>query len=415
MSFFIFAALSLLAAAFVVWPLVFSQRYGQQYSAQAPLQDTTQAALYQEHLTDLDRALATGEMPSEHYPLLKLELQRTFLDEAKQVKTIAPNAVAGKTLLMLAVLLVPLMGFGLYHHWGAFEEWQLTQQLKAQRAINPDDENAYKQATTALIDNIKNYVQRHPKSPQWLYMLASYSSSTQDIVAAEQYYRQVLALEPRSPVIMAELAQILFIRSNNVVTPEIQTFIQDALKLAPNLPAALSLGGIAGFQGGRYQEAIDYWSRALQVLDPQSGGYQALQGGIAKAKQALGEQAPATAPADAASSLAIEVQVSLAPGVTASSEDAVFVYARAWQGAKMPLAIQRFTVADLPKTLRLDKSMAMAPGMDITSAPQLEIIARVSKKGSATAASGDWQASEGPVTLDTLKAPITLVIATQLP
>ncbi|HMW72382.1 MAG TPA: c-type cytochrome biogenesis protein CcmI, partial [Cellvibrionaceae bacterium] len=84
------------------------------------------------------------------------------------------------------------------------------------------------------------------------------------------------------------------------------------------------------------------------------------------------------------------------------------------QGAKMPLAIAKFPVGELPKTVRLDKSMAMAPGMDLTSAPQLEVVARVSKSGSPMAAPGDWQAAQGPLTLAEVKAPLALVIESQI-
>jgi cytochrome c-type biogenesis protein CcmH len=163
------------------------------------------------------------------------------------------------------------------------------------------------------------------------------------------------------------------------------------------------------------------------MLDPQTQGYQALAGGIEKAKASLAAagtsttaepakastDSPSTAPAKTASP-SIEVAVSIGKAASVSPGDTVFVYARAWQGAKMPLAIAKFPVSELPKTVRLDKSMAMAAGMDITTAPQLEVVARVSKSGSAISAPGDWQAAQGPVTLAEVKAPLTLVIETQL-
>ena len=80
----------------------------------------------------------------------------------------------------------------------------------------------------------------------------------------------------------------------------------------------------------------------------------------------------------------------------------------------MPLAIAKFPVSELPKTVRLDKSMSMAPGMDLTTAPQLEVVARVSKSGSPMAAPGDWQAAQGPLTLPDIKAPLALVIESQI-
>jgi cytochrome c-type biogenesis protein CcmH len=46
-------------------------------------------------------------------------------------------------------------------------------------------------------------------------------------------------------------------------------------------------------------------------------------------------------------------------------------------------------VKDLPLAFRLDDSMAMAPGMTLSSAPQLTVGARISKSGTAIAQPGD--------------------------
>ena len=63
----------------------------------------------------------------------------------------------------------------------------------------------------------------------------------------------------------------------------------------------------------------------------------------------------------------------------------------------MPLAVQRATVADLPLKFRLDDSMAMAPGMTLSSAPQVTISARVSKSGNAIPQPGDFAGQAAPV------------------
>ena len=69
--------------------------------------------------------------------------------------------------------------------------------------------------------------------------------------------------------------------------------------------------------------------------------------------------------------------------------DSVFVFARAANGSRMPLAVQRAQVKDLPLAFKLDDSMAMAPGMTLSSAPQLTVGARISKSGTAIAQPGD--------------------------
>ena len=73
-----------------------------------------------------------------------------------------------------------------------------------------------------------------------------------------------------------------------------------------------------------------------------------------------------------------------------SSGDTVFVYAKAAAGPKMPLAVQRLTLAQLPTTVTLDDSMAMMEGMNMSSFGSVIVSARVTTSGSAIAKAGDY-------------------------
>ena len=80
----------------------------------------------------------------------------------------------------------------------------------------------------------------------------------------------------------------------------------------------------------------------------------------------------------------------------------------------MPLAVQRLTVADLPLTLMLDDSMAMAPGMNLSSVDAVTITARISLTGNPVAQSGDWQAQKAGVATHQSE-PQSLLIDTLVP
>ena len=93
-------------------------------------------------------------------------------------------------------------------------------------------------------------------------------------------------------------------------------------------------------------------------------------------------------------------------GVTISPElaakivpgDTLFVFARAVNGPKMPLAIIRVPA---PKTwpfqFSLDDSMAMAPGMNLSAFPEVTIEARISKSGGAQPQPGDLIGQSAPL------------------
>jgi cytochrome c-type biogenesis protein CcmH len=103
--------------------------------------------------------------------------------------------------------------------------------------------------------------------------------------------------------------------------------------------------------------------------------------------------------------------VTLAPALLANAAptDTVFIFARAAQGPKMPLAILRKQVKDLPVRFVLDESMAMAPGMSLANFADVIVGARISKSGQAIAQSGDLEGLSAPI--KTGSKDVSIVIA----
>ena len=114
-------------------------------------------------------------------------------------------------------------------------------------------------------------------------------------------------------------------------------------------------------------------------------------GGI-KAAANVASPAPAkVGPPAAGASLDGTVSLSGALVGKAAPTDTVFVFARAAEGPRMPLAIMRFQVKDLPARFHLDDSLAMSPAMTLSKFPEVVVGARVSKSANATPQSGDLQ------------------------
>ena len=96
---------------------------------------------------------------------------------------------------------------------------------------------------------------------------------------------------------------------------------------------------------------------------------------------------------------AVAGRVALAPALAgrAGPEDTVFILARPAEGSRMPLAVLRKQVKDLPLSFRLDDSMAMAPGTIISKQARVVVSARISKSGEAMPRPGDLSGQSAPV------------------
>ena len=124
---------------------------------------------------------------------------------------------------------------------------------------------------------------------------------------------------------------------------------------------------------------------------------------------------PATPETTQASAANIHGTISLAPALASNIDPAttVFIFARATQGAPMPLAIVRTTVKELPYTYQLDDSTTLMSDLKLSQASEVVVVARISKGGDAKAKAGDLQGISAAVKPD--GATVDIVINQVLP
>ena len=144
---------------------------------------------------------------------------------------------------------------------------------------------------------------------------------------------------------------------------------------------------------------------------------QKVQAGIAEARSmgaSPGGKAQVAKPAQAQGGSRVSGVVRLAPGLAGkvAPGDTVFIFARAAEGPRVPLAVLRKRGSDLPAEFTLDDSMAMAPQMKLSAFPRVIIGARVSKSANATASPGDLQGLSAPVKVGAKS--VSVVIDTEL-
>jgi len=83
--------------------------------------------------------------------------------------------------------------------------------------------------------------------------------------------------------------------------------------------------------------------------------------------------------------------VSLDPNLSSrvSPNDTIFIFAKAAKGPRMPLAVLKKKVSDLPISFNLDDTTSMSPELVISKFSEVVVSARISKSGDAIAQPGD--------------------------
>lgn len=412
------ALLSVLALAFVFWPLV---RYGKQKDGQPSEVVAERLAenvrLFHEHIAELNVQLASGRIDQMQFEQLKLEQERALLEDEADIRAAQQNrtlAAGFKTLCVIALLVIGT-SWGLYQHLGssADVEVRLAQELKQEldngdylAGRNPDPVRARE-----MVRLIEARLADEPEQLQYWFFLARMQMDLNDFTQAVNSYQQVLQRDASSSMVMAELAQAMFLRDGNKMSAPITDLVEKVLKVEPDNTMALGLAGIDAFGRKDYVNAIKYWEHTVKLTGQDSPGSQALIAGIERAATLyFAEGGTEASLAAARAGRQLSINVSLAEGVEALPDQIVFVYARAWQGAKMPLAIARVPVSELPKRVLLTEAMAMTPAMSLGSIDNVEVVARISQDGTAAAKAGDWQGSFGPVDMKSVPGELSVKI-----
>ncbi|MDV3442389.1 c-type cytochrome biogenesis protein CcmI [Pseudomonas otitidis] len=386
--------LLLVALAFLLIPVLRGRK------AQAEEDRTAlNVALYQERLAELQAQHEAGTLTEAQLEAGRAEAARELLADTEGAAA-DRSARLGRALPLLAALLVPALGLGLYAHWGSSDKVQLAREMREQpRTIEE------------MTARLEKAVQAQPDSAEgWYFLGRTYMAQERPVDAAKAYERAV-QIAGRQPELLGQWAQALYFASQKRFTPEVQTLTEDALKADPNEVTSLGLLGIAGFEEGRFKDAIGYWERLIAVLPQDDPSRAALQGGIDRARERLAESGETLPERETLtkSMPQLKVRVDLAAALKDKVQpgDTVFIFARAAEGPPMPLAVKRLTVKDLPAEVVLSDADAMMPQLKISNFPQVQLVARVSREGNAK--SGEW-IGRGPALSSATEDPQQLTI-----
>jgi cytochrome c-type biogenesis protein CcmH len=252
----------------------------------------------------------------------------------------------------------------------------------------------------AMTEKLAERLKSRPDDVEGWSMLARSYSVLGRHAEALKAYEKALSLRKDDPTLLADYADSMAVNNNSDLTGEPMKLVERALKLDPKNLKALYLAGTQAFNTKDYTSAVQIWEKMVAVSPPGNVFAQQVEPAIVEARRLAG-MPPAAKPLDAspadnaaptaAGGGVVSGTVTLSPALAkqAQPEDTVFVFARAAEGSRMPLAILRKQVKDLPLNFTLNDSMAMSPASALSTASKVIVGARVSKSGNAMAQPGD--------------------------
>jgi cytochrome c-type biogenesis protein CcmH len=399
MTLFVVLGVLLVAGAllFVVPPLVRRTARVQES------RDAVNAAVYRDQLRELEADLQAGTLAADQHEKARQEIEARLAADLERGEAPAGTSGGRRGAALALGIAVPICALAVYLSVGT--PGMLTPQ--AEESAGPHGMSA--QQFEGLVERLAARMKDNPEDAEGWAMLGRSYAVMGRFRESSAAYANAAARLPNDAQLLADYADALAMAQGRTLRGEPEQIIKRALAADPKNVKALVLAGTVAFDRNDRAGAVRYWQRALAVLPAESEMAQRVRASIAEAGGSAAK-AQVARPAQAQGNARISGVVRLDPKLAGkvAPDDTVFIFARAAEGPRMPLAILRRQGRDLPVQFMLDDSMAMAPEMKLSAFPRVVIGARISKTANATASPGDLQGQSQAVQVGAADVAVTI-------
>ncbi|WP_415776471.1 c-type cytochrome biogenesis protein CcmI [Shewanella oncorhynchi] len=393
-TFWIFIALVMLVGLMLIWIPHFRQQKLLK-TEEAGVRKQTNLELFNERLGVLEKELSEELLDQAEFDALKKELEISLLQDIKQASDDSlVNQIKPKTILwpsIMSVCLIVISGY-LYQHLGAFENID-----SAQQPANPHAGMDTAQIMMQRVQMMEAQVKAEPENSQLWFSLGHAYVSANQYDKAIAAFDKVIELVGKHAELLGPKATAMYYKAGQQMTPQIQALINESLAMDAQDPSTLLLVGMDAFFTADYKKAITSWQT---ILDSGRADVDraALMNAIETANLRMQSETAGMPNDDAhkqvkasAKSVNVTISISAELAAKASQEDTIFIFARATEGPKVPLAATKVSAKSFPITVTLDDSSGMGGDVKLSDAANVEVIAVLSKQGNIKPQTGDIQ------------------------
>src|SRR6267143_1609400 len=273
---FVFALMTAAAIFAVLWPLSRGRR---------PQKDGSEAAVYKDQLTEIDRDVAAGLIVSSEAQAARVEISRRLLAAADNQRDppIASSISLRRSAAIIALVGLPIMAVALYLPIGSprLGDFPLAQRTRAPDVTQPLDN---------LVAQVEAHLEKNPTDGRGWNVLAPVLARLGRYNDAVRAYHNSITYNSDSAERRADLGEAIAAAAGGVVTDEAKAEFERAIALDANEVKATYFLGVAAEQDGRTAEAGAIW-RAMLAKAPADAPWRPL------VQAALARVGGSTAPA----------------------------------------------------------------------------------------------------------------------
>lgn len=358
-----------------------------------------------DRLAELKANKASGGINQIQYDEQVAELELALTEDLELDKPVMSQGVQsqGRWLIYLLMAAVPLLSGGLYALLGNYRAIDLVND-PAQRAGSEQADAGMPspEAINQMVAKLADKLKKEPNNLEGWMMLGRSYKVMERYQEAVEAYGQAYKLTGEKAEVMLPYAEVLALANKGNWTGSPKELVMKVLAKEPDHPTALWFAAMLNAQQGDKKTAVTFLRKLETVLPPDSPDKQQIHEIIVNTEgQTDAPSVEKSTTTESKATASVSVQVSLNDELRAevNADDTVFIYAQALSGPKMPLAILRKKVSELPLSVNLSDADAMTPAMKLSNFKEIRLLARISKSGNAMPQAGDLIGTDEQVNL----------------
>jgi len=359
---------------------------------------------FQNRSRELKFRFEQGDLADDEYQKLVKELEFDTAKSLASMEDSKKSQVQSPSLLLTLIILmfIAVVGGLIYYYTGNYSVYKQQQEIAELIKSDPGalarlshefEANKNQHTAERIYLAARMKVDMEPQSAEAWRVLGQINARLGRYGEAYNALMKAIELEPQNTATQMRLAEVLAATQDPRDMQTAQTIIKSILEKEPDNQGAWMFYGFNAFALQDYETAIDAWTRVKEKITNNPTLVNTLEKSIAAAKERL---AVAEAKQNVAKDSGVWVTVDLPEEIKKklSGNEFIFVFAKAAEGPRMPLAVQKIPVSQFTGKVQLTDAAAMRPELKMSMFDKVVILARISKSGQAFKQPGDIDSKE---------------------
>ncbi|KHM51212.1 cytochrome C biogenesis protein [Pseudoalteromonas distincta] len=387
-----FALLTLVALSFVMIPFLKKERVQTiTHNANAEL-----ISIYEQRLVDLQTDLDNQRIDSVNHAESIVELKRRLLNELSPEKSL--NSKGNNRIFALTGGAFVLALTGIFYSFTGSQQqisaWHDAMDNLAdygERAVMQKGEPLSQNELQAFALALRTKLSRSGDDEVAWMLLGRVAMSLNELDMAQQSFDKALRMNPDNMQVLISYSQVLLLEGSEANMTRAAGMLSKVLNVEPTNLDAISLLALIAYERKDWPQAKTAFEVLLASMEKNDSRYNMISERIADIEQQMQSEGSVMPVTTTTGAIAVTVDIAKELIDKQPKDGILFIFAKAATGSPMPLAAVKLTKYSFPITVELSDSSAMVAGLNLSSAENIIISARISIDDSVMPSSGELE------------------------